>query len=69
MNSARLQSLRGRRVGVALRNGTRIDDCELVSAGRSATATVWLVANGADVLVRREELIAMWKVTGPRLAA
>jgi hypothetical protein len=68
MSSARLQSLRGRRVGVALRNGARIDDCELVSAGRSSTGTVWLVSNGADVFVRREELIAIWEVTSPRAA-
>ena len=69
MNSARLQSLRGRSVDVALRNGTRIDDCRLVSAGRSSTSTVWLVSNGADVFVRRDELLAVWPASGSPLAA
>ena len=69
MTSARLQSLRGRQVSLVLRNGTRIDDCRLVSAGRSSTGTVWLVCNGADVFVRREELLAVWLDSGSPLAA
>jgi hypothetical protein len=69
MTSARLQSLRGGRVSVALRNGTRIDDCQLISAGHSSTGTVWLVSDGADVFVRREELLAVWPVPGSARAA
>ena len=69
MSSARLQSLRGRQVSLVLRNGTRIDDCRLVSAGRSSTSTVWLVSNGADLFIRREELLAVWPNSGSPLAA
>jgi hypothetical protein len=67
MSSARLQSLRGRRVSVALRDGTRVEDCQLVSVGRSATSTVWFVADGADMFVRREDLIAVWPVASSRV--
>jgi hypothetical protein len=62
MSSARLQSLRGHQVSVALRDGTRVEDCRLVSTGRSATSTVWLVTNGVDIFVRREDLLAVWPV-------
>ena len=63
MSTARLQALRGRQVGVALTDGKRIDGCRLLSAGRSPTNTLWLVSNGADVFVRRDELMAVWEVT------
>lgn len=66
MSGARLRSLRGRRVSLVLRDGTRIDDCALVSGGHSPTGTVWLVANGADMLLPREELVAVWPVSGSR---
>ena len=69
MTSATLRSLRGRQVNVALTDGTRIDDCLLLSSGRPSTSTVWLVSNGADVFVRREDVIAVWGVVDPRLAA
>lgn len=63
MSTARLRALRGRQVGVALTDGKRINDCRLLSAGHSPTNTLWLVSNGADVFVRRDELIAVWEVT------
>lgn len=69
MSSARLQGLRGRQVGLVLADGTRIDECRLLSAGHPPTNTVWLVSDGADVLVRRDELMAVWEVTDPRAVA
>jgi hypothetical protein len=69
MSSARLQALRGHQVSLALRDGTRIDDCRLVSTGRSSTSTVWLVSNGADLFVRRDELLAVWPAPASPLAA
>lgn len=69
MSTARLQLLRGRQVSLALRDGTRIDDCRLVSTGRSLTSTIWLVSNGADVFVRRDEVLAVWSASGSPLAA
>jgi hypothetical protein len=68
VSSARLQALRGRHVGVALTNGKRFDDCRLLSAGHSPTNTLWLVSDGADLFVRRDELMAVWEVTEPRAA-
>ena len=47
----RIRWLEGRQVSVVLANGTRIDRCELVSAGRHGVDTVWLHAGGTDTFV------------------
>jgi len=56
-----LQVLEGQQVSVALRNGSRIDDCQLVSAGRAATTTLWLFSNGADVFVPLGDVVDVWE--------
>jgi hypothetical protein len=56
-----LQLLEGQQVSVALRNGSRIDDCQLVSAGRATTTTLWLFSNGADVFVSLGEVVDVWE--------
>jgi hypothetical protein len=52
--------LEGRRVNLALLDGSRIDDCELVSAGHGAT-TLWLFVNGDDVFVPVDEVTDAWE--------
>ena len=52
--------LEGRRVSVALTDGSRIDDCELVSSGHGRT-TLWLFVNGSDVFVPMAEVIDAWE--------
>jgi hypothetical protein len=61
--------LEGRRVSVALRDGSRIDDCELVSAGRPGTETVWLFSNGIDVFVPVATIVACWEAVPARRIA
>ena len=63
------RKLEGRRVGVALCDGTRIDDAPLVSAGRPNTRTLWLFANGTDVFVACTEVIDIRVVDGWATAA
>jgi hypothetical protein len=46
-----MHSLEGRHVSVALRDGSRIDDCRLVSAHRPGAQTVWLFVDGMDVFL------------------
>lgn len=69
MSSATLHSLEGSQVSVALRGGGRIDDCQLVSAGRSSTRTVWLFSNGADLFIELDDVIDVWEAGGRALAA
>ncbi len=66
---ARLVHLEGRRVSVAFADGSRIDDCELVSAGHHGAHTLWLYANGADVFAAPEDVIDIWEVRPPRSEA
>ena len=46
-----IRYLEGRQVTVVLSDGSRIDDCELVSAGRHGVGSVWLYADGTDTFV------------------
>jgi hypothetical protein len=52
--------LEGRRVSLALADGSRIDDCELVSAGHGA-GTLWLFVNGDDVFVAVDDITDAWE--------
>jgi hypothetical protein len=56
-----LQLLEGQQVSVAFRNGSRIDDCQLVSAGRATTTTLWLFSNGADMFVSLGDVVDVWE--------
>lgn len=61
MTSSNLHGLEGRQVSVALRNGARIDDCQLVSAPRAGTETLWLFSNGDDVFVSPCDVLDIWE--------
>ena len=50
----------GEQVSVALGDGTRLDDCNLVSGGRSATDSLWLFVDGSDLFVPRSDVIDIW---------
>jgi hypothetical protein len=53
--------LEGRRVSVALTDGSRLDDCELISAGHHGTTTLWLYVNGGDVFVPVADITDAWE--------
>jgi hypothetical protein len=57
--------LEGRRVSVALVGGSRIDDCELVSAGQHGVHSLWLYTNGADTFVPLVDVTDLWEVLPP----
>ena len=63
----RIRSLEGRCVCVALRDGTRIDDCQLVSCGRQTVSNVWIYSNGFDRFVDLGDVIELWE-SGPARA-
>lgn len=56
-----LRELEGREVSLALADGSRLDCVMLISAGRGRTPTVWLFANGIDVFLPRQSIIAAWE--------
>jgi hypothetical protein len=57
----RLRSLEGRQVNLALRGGSRLDDCQLVSAGRGHLASLWLFTNGVDAFVAGDDVVDVWE--------
>lgn len=57
----KFRPLEGHHVSVALRDGSRIDDCQLVSAGRNGATTIWLFSNHADVFVPLQDVVDLWE--------
>jgi hypothetical protein len=57
----RLRALEGRRIGLAVRGGGRIDDGQLVSAGRHGVRTVWVFVDGVDTFVPVDDVIDLWE--------
>jgi hypothetical protein len=63
--------LEGRHVNVALRDGSGIDDCQLVSVHRPGAQTVWLFVDGIDVFLPVAAIVACWEAApavNPRTA-
>jgi hypothetical protein len=56
-----LRMFEGSQVSVSLRDGSRLDDCQLVSAGRTGTRTMWLFSNGDDLFVAQDDVIDVWE--------
>jgi hypothetical protein len=60
-----LRKFEGRQVSVAVADGSRIDDCSLVSAGRGRADTVWVFVNGGDIFIRLADVVAVWEAQNP----
>lgn len=55
-----LRRLEGRQVSLSLRDGTRLDGCEVVSvATRRERGTLWLLVEGADHIVPVDDVMAI----------
>jgi hypothetical protein len=59
--STEFRAFEGRQVSVALADGSRLDDCSLVSAGRGATKTLWLVIDRIDAFLPMTDVVAIWE--------
>jgi hypothetical protein len=56
-----MKALEGHHVSLALRDGSRIDDCQLISTGRGQAGTLWLFATGADTFVDVDDVLDVWE--------
>ena len=54
-----LRSYEGQRVSIALADGSRVDDCLLVSVGRGAK-TAWLATDASDLFLLWEDVVEVW---------
>jgi hypothetical protein len=61
VSPTRLAAMEGRRVCLALDDGSRIDGCQLISAGRSGQATAWVFSNGTDAFVPLCRITDVWE--------
>ncbi|MCU1448100.1 MAG: hypothetical protein JWP02_270 [Acidimicrobiales bacterium] len=57
-----LKELEGHRVSLALADGSRIDDCELVSVDKGGRGQLWVHANGVDAFVPMSKVSDVWEV-------
>jgi hypothetical protein len=60
-----LRSLEGRRVGLALADGSRIDDCQFVAAPRGDLRRVWVCVDGNDLFLPAEDINDVWEARPP----
>jgi hypothetical protein len=58
-----LKALEGHHVSVALIDGSRFDDCTLVSAGRGITGTAWIFSNGMDLFLPLACVSEVWEAS------
>jgi hypothetical protein len=56
-----MRSFEGRTISLALADGTRLDECQLVSAGRHGTRTLWIYENGSDRFVALDAVVDLWE--------
>jgi hypothetical protein len=64
-----VRELEGRQVSLALVDGSRIDDCSLVSVGRGRATTVWIFTNGEDAFLDVSDVVDVWEHAVPRRPA
>ena len=55
-----LRHLEGQRISLALGDGSRIDDCQLVSAPRGQSDRVWVCAGGRDLFFAVKDIADVW---------
>jgi hypothetical protein len=58
---SQLTRLEGYQVSVALADGSRIDDCQLVSAGRPGVRSLWVFTNWVDIFLAHSEVRDVWE--------
>jgi hypothetical protein len=56
-----LRALEGHHVSLALRDGSHIDDCQLISSGRNWARTLWVLARGSDTFVCLDDIVDLWE--------
>jgi hypothetical protein len=61
-----LRALEGKRVSLMLIDGTLLDGCRLVSAGRASVRTLWVFRNGDDAFIPMDEVRDVRATAPPR---
>jgi hypothetical protein len=54
-----MHAYEGRLVSIALRDGTLVGDCVVVSVGRGNVQTLWVFTEDADMFIPRRDVISI----------
>ena len=65
----RFRSLEGYQVSLALADGSRILDAQLISAGRPGLSSVWILIDGTDNFIPVMTVTEVWEIANPSQAA
>jgi hypothetical protein len=60
---AKLSELLGKRVGVSIAGGQRIDDCQLIALPVRNAQKFWLWTGREDVFVRQADVLDVWEAS------
>jgi hypothetical protein len=55
------RKLEGHHISIALVDGSRLDDCQLISVSRHRNGTVWVYLNGDDCFIPIGDVIDFWE--------
>ena len=58
-----LRHLQGRQVGLVLRDGSRVLDAQLISAGRPGLSSVWVLVDGTDDFIPVMTVTEVWEIS------
>jgi hypothetical protein len=56
-----MTALEGRQVNIALGDGLRIENCQLVSSGRNRVSSLWVFTNDIDLFVPFDDVADVWE--------
>jgi hypothetical protein len=54
---------------VALTDGSRLDDCQLVSIGRGRVGTLWVFTHTGDTFIPFTDVVEVWATSARQHAA
>jgi len=60
---AKLAEYEGRLVGIALRGGQLIDECQLIALPLKRVRKFWLWTGAEDVFVSPDDVLDVWEVS------
>jgi hypothetical protein len=55
-----LRKYEGRWISLSLIDGSRIDECQLISVGRHRNGTLWVYSNGDDQFIALSDIVDYW---------
>jgi hypothetical protein len=62
---AELRALEGERVDLTLRDGSQLEDCDLISIGRLWAKSIWVLREDADLVISVVDILSVRPASAP----